>query len=121
MQGFDDRILSRGRDRSIRSMLFAMPMMISTLDERYGHSKRSYTILRSLVNKRSTSSIQMILLMNKDKGVITAGFVFGFDLIKTLTQESLWPFPTAAFCLLKDLLTRNRFPDFCAMSLHLQS
>ena len=118
VQGFDERILSRGRDRSIRSMLFAIPMMISTLDDRYGHSKRSYTILRSLVSKRSTSSMQMILWMEREKSVITADFVFGLDLIKTLIQESLWLSPRVVSCLLKDRPTRNRFLDFCATSLH---
>lgn len=32
--GLDDRIFNRGRERSIKSILFAMPMIISTLEER---------------------------------------------------------------------------------------
>ena len=53
--------MRRGRDFSTRSMLLAMPITMMGLELEYGHSKRSYTMLRSLVSNLSISSIQRML------------------------------------------------------------
>ena len=88
---------SSGRDFSIKSILLAIPMTISNCELVYGHSNKSYTMVLSVENNLSTSSIHKILYIYTQHHKYI-GFLLRFDKRKILSnsclafsQESLFP------------------------------